>query len=314
MEQTVCNLCGSSDYRPLFSGHDRALGGQEPFQDVRCQNCGLIYLNPRPTLDEMAQYYPPVYEPFVRYDHKLSWFSRLGYRVSMNKKFRIAAGGMKPSKLLDVGCGSGEFLQWMQQFGWVVNGLDLSPVAVNAARKYGLEIFEGQLKDAPYPPASFDVITMWDVLEHVHDPLANLKRVAELLKCGGRFTVTLPNPDGLDFHLFGRFWTGLDMPRHLFVYSQKPLTGLLEKAGLKVVSSRCITGGQRVSTWSLEWLIDERVKSDSTRRLLKKIIYTQIWYWLWRPFYFLLDLVLQGSSITYICKKVSYTDVRSPNT
>ncbi len=303
MEYIACNLCGGDDYQILFDGRDRTLGGTETFQSVRCRKCGLIYLNPRPTLSEIDQYYPPQYEPFTRYDQPLSWFGRLGYRVSMNKKYRIAVRGIKPGKLLDVGCGNGDFLGWIKNHGWEVYGLDPSPVAVEAARKRGLEIFRGQLFDAPYLPASFDVITMWDVLEHVHDPLANLKRVAKLLKPGGRFTVTLPNPDGLDFRLFGRLWTGLDVPRHLYVYSRKPLIALLEKAGLTVDSARCITGGQRVSTWSLEWLIDERVNSAQQRRSLNKIIYSPVWYWLWRPFYFILDLFRGGSSITYVCKK-----------
>jgi SAM-dependent methyltransferase len=304
MEYTVCNLCGANNYQPLLSGRDRMMGGAETFQSVRCRSCGLIYLNPRPTLEEISQYYPADYEPFTRYDHTLSWLGRLGYRVSMNKKYRIAGHGVKHGKLLDAGCGRGDFLLWMENYGWEVYGLDLSPVAANVARKRGLEIFQGQLLDAPYPPASFDVITMWDVLEHVHDPLTNLKRVAELLKPGGRYTVTLPNPDGLDFRLFGRNWTGLDMPRHLYVYSRKPLTALLEKAGLSVVSYRCITGGQRVSTWSIEWLIDEKVSDDQQRSSLKKIINSQLWYWLWRPFYFILDLFRGGSSITYVCQKV----------
>jgi SAM-dependent methyltransferase len=304
MEYTVCNLCGSKNSLPLFNGRDRMHGGAETFQSVRCQNCGLIYLNPRPTPDEIDQYYPVDYEPFTRSGEGYSWLGRLGYRVSMNKKYRIAGLGINPGKLLDIGCGRGDFLLWMKRYGWEVYGLDLSLVAVDVARKRGLEIFQGQLIDAPYPPASFDVITMWDVLEHVHDPLSNLKRVFELLKPGGRYTVTLPNPDGLDFLLFGRNWTGLDMPRHLYVYSRKPLTALLKKAGLTVLSSRCITGGQRVSTWSIEWLIDEKVSNDQQRRFLKKIINSQLWYWLWRPFYFILDLFRWGSSITYVCQKV----------
>ncbi len=303
MEYTSCNLCGADDYQLLFSGHDRLRGASETFKSVRCRKCGLIYLNPRPSLEEIAQYYPAEYEPFTRYDHPMSWFARQGYRVSMNKKYRIAGTGIKPGKLLDVGCGSGDFLAWMKTHGWDVYGLDLSPVAVAAARKRGLEIFHGQLMDALYPPSNFDVITMWDVLEHVHDPYAHLKCVEHLLKPGGRFTVTLPNPDGLDFRVFGRLWTGLDVPRHLYVYSRKPLTALLEKAGLVVVSSRCITGGQRVSTWSIEWLIDERVKDARQAGILKKVIYSQAWYWLWRPFYFFLDLFRGGSSITYVCKK-----------
>jgi len=305
MEAVACNLCGIENSEPLFRGRDRLLGGTQIFHSVRCRSCGLIYLNPRPDLDEIARYYPAEYEPFTRYKRVQSWAARLSYQRSMNKKCRIAAYGLKPGRLLDVGCGSGDFLLKMQQVGWEVYGLDLNAAACEEAGRRGLEVFQGQLFDLPYPDHSFDVLTMWDVLEHLHDPLSNLKRVAQLLKPGGRFTVTLPNPDGLDFRIFGRIWTGLDVPRHLYVFPRKTLMALFQKAGLDVVSSRCMTGGQRVSTWSLEWLIDEHISDPSHQRRLKKMIYTPVWYWAWRPFYFILDLFRGGSSITYKCTQSS---------
>ena len=78
-----------------------------------------------------------------------------------------------------------------------------------------------------------------------------------------------------------------------------------QRAGLEVTSNRCITGRQRVSTWSLEWLIDEQVSSERVRLALKRLIYSQMWYWAWLPYYFVFDLLGPGSSITYTCRRVT---------
>ena len=304
MEIVACNLCGVDEGEPLFKGRDRLLGGTETFQWVRCRRCALIYLNPRPTLAEMARYYPTNYEPFTRKEGTGSWLARLSYRVAIAKRCRIASRGHKPGRLLDVGCGIGDFMLGMRQRGWEVHGVDLSPNAVALARQKGLDVFLGQLFDAPYTERSFDLVTMWDVLEHLHDPSTHLARVAQLLKPRGKFVVTLPNPHSLDSRLFGPVWTGLDVPRHLYVFVRPALLALFQRAGLEVTSALCITGGQRVSTWSLEWLIDERVSSERVRRALKQLIYTRTWYWAWRPFYFVVDLLGLGSSITYTCRRV----------
>jgi len=303
MEQVACNLCGLDDGALLFTGRDRLLCGTETFQWVRCRRCGLIYLNPRPSLAEMSRYYPADYEPWrrarpVRQDRA---GGGLGYRLAIAKKCRIACRGLGPGRLLDVGCGGGDFLLGMRERGWQVHGLDISPEAVALARQNGLDVFLGQLSEAPYQERSFDLVTMWDVLEHLHDPAAYLAQVTRLLKPGGRFVVTLPNPRSVDFRLFGPVWTGLDVPRHLYVFGRSALSALFRRAGLQITSARCIIGGQRVSTWSLEWLIDERVTRQGMGHFLRRAIYTPAWYWLWRPWYFCLDLLGLGSSITYTC-------------
>lgn len=305
METVDCNLCAVDDSELLFEGQDRLLKGTETFRLTRCRRCGLIYLNPRPNQVEMGEYYPAHYEPYTHDELTSTWYGRLLYRVAIAKRCRIASQSEKPGRLLDIGCGDGDFLLGMRQRGWDVHGLDPSAVAVSLAREKGLEVFQGELLDADYPETSFDLITMWDVLEHLHDPGAQLVQVARLLKPGGRFVVTLPNPHSIDFRVFGSAWTGLDIPRHLYVFRRPALFELFRRAGLEVISARCVTGGQRVSTWSLEWLIDERVQGEKMNSFLKGLIYSQVWYWVWRPLYFLIDLVRLGSSITYTCRRAN---------
>lgn len=307
MESVTCLVCGVEASIPLYEGRDRLLGGDDVFQLRRCQRCGLIYINPRPTQAEIQRYYPAAYEPFTRQDQLDGWYNRLRYRVAIARMCGIAAQGQAPGRLLDVGCGSGEFLLGMQERGWEAHGLDISAVAVELARQKGLNVFLGQLPDTDYEAESFDLITMWDVLEHLHDPRKYLNRVSQLLKPGGRFVVTLPNPHSIDFGLFGPLWTGLDVPRHLYVFARAPLLELFRQVGLTLVSSRCAYGGQRVSTWSLEWLIDERLPGTWLGRALKKTIYSPFWYWAWRAYYLVIDWLGQGSSITYVCQRAEET-------
>jgi SAM-dependent methyltransferase len=303
MEFVSCNVCGVDDAALLYRGKDRLLSGSDVFDLVCCRRCGLIYVNPRPTLAEMEHYYPTTYEPYTRQAQMAGWYPRLRYRVAIARMCRIAANKQESGRLLDVGCGDGDFMAGMQQRGWQVSGLDTSPVAVELARGKGLDVFLGLLSNADYSEASFDLITMWDVLEHLHDPAAYLLQIGRLLRPGGRFVVTLPNPHSLDFRLFGPAWTGLDTPRHLYVFVRPALLALLQRAGLEVESARCRYGGQRVSIWSLEWLADERMSSQRTNQLVKRLIYSPIWYWGWRPWYLLIDALGLGSSITYSCRR-----------
>lgn len=302
MERIDCPLCQVDDTELWHKGRDRLLGGEETFQWVRCRRCGLLYLNPRPDVDEIARYYPREYEPFTREQQRTSWYEKLRYRVAMARMCHIAAGGRNGGRLLDVGCGEGEFMAGMADRGWQVQGLDTSPVAVELALARGLDVFHGQLTALDPGHALFDLITMWDVLEHLHDPGSYLAQVGRLLKPDGRLVVTLPNPDGIDLRLFGPVWTGLDVPRHLYAFPGRVLTAMLERAGLAVESARCRYGGQRVSTWSLEWAIDDRLPGTRLGRLLKRAIYSPIWYWAWRPIYALVDAAGLGSSITYVCR------------
>ena len=303
METVNCNFCGSDETTVLYSGRDRLLNGSQVFNGVRCRQCGLIYINPRPTIDEIANYYPAEYEPFKRHERLQSLPARISYRISFSKRRRIASHGLKPGRLLDIGSGSGDFLLEMRAAGWDVHGLDISPAACEATRKRGMDTFNGQLFDAPYPEQSFDLITMWDVLEHVHDPMGHLQRICNLLVPNGRYVVTLPNPESLDLFIFKGLWAGLDIPRHLYVYPRKTLIAMIEQAGMEVLSIRCVTGGPRASIWSIEFVIDDKVNNPRLKKFLIKVIYSPVWYLAWRPFYFVLDQIKAGSSITFTCRK-----------
>ena len=137
-------------------------------------------------------------------------------------------------RLLDVGCGSGQFLANMRDLGWEVMGVEPDPEAARVAReKLGLEVCQGTLAESEFPQDSFDVVTMSHVIEHVPDPLGLLKECKGILKPGGRLVLVTPNIESLGARVFGEFWRGWEPPRHLFLFSPRTLSRCVESAGLQ---------------------------------------------------------------------------------
>jgi len=163
------------------------------------------------------------------------------------------AAGNTPGRLLDVGCATGVFLDGMRRRGWQVQGVEPSTYAVRYAReRFGLDVFEGLLEAAALPTASFDAITMWDVLEHVHEPRPVLSELARLLRPGGILVLSLPNPDSLEARLLDEFWLGWDLPRHLNLFRPALLREHLARHGMPVERIRSFTAGHAVMVMSLE--------------------------------------------------------------
>jgi SAM-dependent methyltransferase len=144
-------------------------------------------------------------------------------------------------RLLDFGCGGGAFLQRMHRLGWRVTGLDISAEAIHHIRRgLGLHALDGTLPYPAFSPGSFDVITMWHSLEHVHNPREVLEQAYFLLAPGGKLLVAVPNIDSLPFRWFGSSWYGLDLPRHLTHFCPHTLGWMLERAGFRVGAIRMI--------------------------------------------------------------------------
>ena len=137
--------------------------------------------------------------------------------------------------LLDVGCATGDFLSVMRNFPhWDVRGLELDALAAREARRaYGLTVDVGTLDGVPYSDESFDVVTMWDVLEHLPRPREALKTVYRLLKPGGLVVCGVPNRNSFDAQIFGPYWAGLDFPRHCSVFSKNHVTQVLKQSGFQ---------------------------------------------------------------------------------
>jgi SAM-dependent methyltransferase len=143
---------------------------------------------------------------------------------------------MTPSgRLLDIGCGNGDWLRDMARLGWIAEGLEPDEAAVAAARASGVRVTQGTLADPDLDAyaGAFDAITLSHVIEHVHDPAEDLRRIFRLLRPGGLVWMATPNLEALGFRYFGRDWLGLDPPRHLVLFTRASLEHLVRRAGLE---------------------------------------------------------------------------------
>jgi len=275
VEHVTCNLCGHDRTSIVLRQRDPIFGSPEEFTVVRCRTCGLLYLNPRPTIEEIGRYYPQQYfapapvkmrsalhrtakqwsrmlkrwirEDFYGYpspEGRGPWHVIRKVLLWPEQMRRIFRGRdivpwIGEGRLLDVGCGPGGNLNNLQEQGWDVYGIELSEAAVARARAVvGDRVHCGTLATAPFEEESFDVIFMSHSLEHVFDPVQELRRVRKLLKAEGRLIIAVPNVDSLEAKLFSRWWIHWDPPRHLYHFSKKTLIRLLEQAGFHVLRLR----------------------------------------------------------------------------
>jgi len=251
-ETTDCLLCASPRRATVLEAAidvpGKSAAGNKPISVVQCGDCGLCYTRPRPTPGAMARFYTGDYSPHV--------FRRVGKPSALGSWWRWVTGrrdferdGPAPlggRRLLDFGCGAGAFLQRMHASGWEVLGVDVSAEVIATIRdELGLPGVVGDLGHSELAPGSFDVLTMWQSLEHVHDPLETLRQAHALVRPGGRLIVSVPNLASLPFRWFGPAWFGLDLPRHLTHFSPKTLRRVVSAAGFKPRQLRMV----RHSSW-----------------------------------------------------------------
>lgn len=226
----ICPICGHAGARVWLRAPDRLHGRQEKYILVRCPTCSLVWLSHPPVAAEMHLHYTDAYHKLISAGGEDSP-ARWGFR-------KVAIAQYKPSgALLDMGCSSGAFLESLKGEPWKLYGIEMSAEGARTAEaRSGAQVFLGDILDAAFPRESFDVITCFDVLEHLYEPRRVMARVSEWLKPGGIFYVLVPNVDSAEARVFGSYWHGLELPRHLFHYSPASLKFLAESAGLREVS------------------------------------------------------------------------------
>jgi SAM-dependent methyltransferase len=230
----ACALCGERRSEPIHTGTDRLFRTtDEVFTIVRCRGCGLARLDP-PPLDP-GRYYPPGYW----YDPSPveETYRRLVIRDHVNFARRSVAA-KSSCRVLDVGCGSGLFLRELHRANPAVKpvGLDASTrAAALAGRLNGVSAVVARLDRAPFAPASFDLITMFHVLEHLPNPGVYVEAAYKLLAPAGKLIVQTPNLDCWQYRLWRSRWSGLDIPRHLYNFRTRDLRWLMQHCGFRVI-------------------------------------------------------------------------------
>ncbi len=230
-----CPVCKSDLFQPLQHCKDTTVS-HETFSVKVCQNCALGITSPRPENDQLSRYYHS--EEYISHSGKstnvLGEIYLLARKFTLSWKKNIITHYAAKGKILDVGCGTGEFLSVMKQRGWQISGVEPSEIARRKAEKLtGISIYKS-LDHINQP--EFDAISMWHVLEHIPDIQHTIKCLLQQLTPSGKLFIAVPNYLSFDANHYKQYWAGYDVPRHLWHFSKQSMKLLLEENGFKLIS------------------------------------------------------------------------------
>jgi len=296
-----CNFCGNSHTKILYVLKDLQLGIPGEFTLVQCMNCGLLFLNPQPTWEELQPYYPEWYDPFLpKYSSFIQYYGII-------RRCMVVSKYQNGGRLLDVGCSTGIFLNEMRRSGrWEVYGVEPAAFPARIAQeRFGLLVFQQTLIEAKLPENYFDVVTWWDVLEHTPNPKECLQETYRILKPGGWIFIQTPDPNSWEAKLFGPLWRGYEAPRHLHLFPVPTLTNQLGLLGFRVRSVKSFAGNLSTAFISLGYWLDSqglKVMGSFVRILARSVLFRVVTF----PIALSLRCIGQTFSVLYIAQKDPY--------
>ena len=231
-----CPWCGSNKAQINLWLKDE-FSTKKDFHICECLNCGLLYTMPRPSKEKIGAYYKSD-EYYSHQENKKGFVPRLYEaikKINLKHKFRLASRDLPVGKLLDIGCGVGDFLHVAENKGWQCTGVEPSEEAREIARQRikGDLLYSEDLEQLP--DQSFDLITMWHVLEHVDDLKWQVAQLQRLIKPNGRIVIAVPNYRSYDGRFYNAYWAAYDVPRHLNHFNKTVLTKIFKTSGLSLV-------------------------------------------------------------------------------
>ena len=231
-----CPLCGSENISASLEATDHLLT-HETFKIFNCRSCNFTFTQDIPPSEEIGKYYKS--QDYISHSDTrkglMNKLYHLGRTVMLKKKSGMVSKVAKGKKLLDVGCGTGYFPAYMKHMGYDVTGVEADPEARAFAQKeFGFPVYSPGDFIAKGIEGGFDVITLWHVLEHVHDFDLYLRLMLEYLKDSGSLVIALPNCSALDARYYRESWAGYDVPRHLWHFTPSTMKILAERYGLNI--------------------------------------------------------------------------------
>jgi SAM-dependent methyltransferase len=239
--QPICPVCSNQNLEYDFECTDFFVTGAT-FQILRCTRCGFRMTGSVPDPEESGKYYQS--ENYISHSNTRKGFTNRVYHLvreyMLRKKGKIIPlpSGGKPGSLLDVGAGTGFFLNYMRKTGWKVTGTEQSTHArIFAQNEWKLSLLPD---DALFllPAHSFDVVTLWHVLEHIYNLKEYLTVITQLIKPGGSLVIAVPNPESTDAKHYREYWAAWDVPRHLWHFTPDNIGQMIQKYGFILQSVR----------------------------------------------------------------------------
>lgn len=317
MEYINCNICGKDESEILFFKKDKYLITEDDFRIVKCKYCGLIYINPRPSEEEIHKYYPSTYSwrenlpattrfsKWIR--HLEKWYRDHLLKSEIIKLIKTIGG--KRGKLLDVGCGSGDRLNLLKNYGFDAQGIEPSLSSVKYAREhFNLNVENGDLCKNHYIDSFFDIITFYNVIEHTHYPRNVIREAYQILKDNGIIVIQVPNSESLQFKLFNKRWAALNVPRDLYYFNVKTFSDLLEQIGFKIFKTDHFSNWWHPPTIVISMFpgLDPQLTWAEEKKMGNPIIKRMFWaFWtLCAPLFVFFESMLgRGAIITIYAKK-----------
>lgn len=266
LELKECPLCHGKNVTIRFSCEDHTTTHEE-FQLSECQDCTFIFTNPQPDESSIGKYYEsPEYISHSESNKSLfdKVYTYLREAALKWKRGIITSNQPIGRKLLDVGCGTGNFLQHMKMHGWETTGVEPSESAASKARakKVG-SIFQSidQIANQKY-----DVITLWHVLEHLHEPKKKLESLKGLLEENGTIIIAVPNRESFDAKYYKNYWAAYDVPRHLWHFSQENMKSILNETGFSLTA----THPMKLDSFYVS-LLSESYKNKNRSKILNAV-------------------------------------------
>lgn len=232
-----CFICNGTKFWDFLRLNDYFFS-QEEFTLSKCITCGLLYTMPQPDAISLHKYYNS--EEYTSHNTSHRSLKNLLYiqarKVSLSLKLRMIQKHQEAKgQILDIGAGTGEFLNYCRAYDWNIIGVEPNAKARKIAYERHEIVLQNEADLSILEKGSTDVITMWHVLEHITDPLSQLETNYQLLNKSGLLVLALPNYESWDANKYGRFWAAYDVPRHLYHFTKKSVSMLAEKSGFRVV-------------------------------------------------------------------------------
>ena len=229
MKTIKCPWCNSEKTQINLWLKDEFLT-KEDFQIYECLHCGLLFTEPRPSKDKIGEYYKSK-EYYSHQENKKGFIPKLYEHIktiNLKHKYKIATKGVKTGKMLDIGCGVGDFLHTAEKHGWNCTGVEPSEDAKAIAIKRIRADIRSSKDLEQIPDETFDVITMWHVLEHVDDIRWQVAQLHRLIKKGGRIVIAVPNYKSYDAVFYKDKWAAYDVPRHLNHFNKETIVKIFK--------------------------------------------------------------------------------------
>lgn len=295
-----CPICGGRSFAPICQAKDYEYQLPGTFHVSECTGCGAILQNPRPPFPEIMRYYTETYEPFRARGSKLVQRARdlVLTRPRLTRYERLI--GLE-GRVVDVGCGTG--LQMMEMKGhgrWTLTGVEPATDAAQIGIDAGLDIRPTVLEEAGLPSDAYDMAIMNHVLEHLPEPHVTVAEVKRILKPGGWYVGEIPTPGCVERSLFGKYWGGYHLPRHLTYFREPQLRRFLTDAGFTDIRIRRAI---KPSSWLLSMgnLLRDKGYGPGVVRLFNPHGFLQLA--LGTPIAWLLDRFGSAPMLYFACRK-----------